>query len=90
MLHWIEIIRRKPEGVRRTVVTVLFVFFSGIILTTWLWNLSGSFPYRSIAEEGMKAKSVIDDGNKKFQEFRANLGELKQTLLDALAGDQQY
>ena len=76
--------RQKPYNTRRLTASVLFLFFSGIIITLWLWDLSGSFPYRGVVEETAKAKDAISRGNEKFQELRATLGELKQQLSDAL------
>lgn len=86
MFSWIETIRKKSESTRRAVAVVIFIACAGIVVTLWLWNLQGSFPYGSFDASRQSVSQAFDTGIKNFQDLRLKLGELKQNILDAASG----
>lgn len=87
MIEWIQKVREKPEGTRQTVAVACFVVLAGVVVTIWLWNLKGSFPYQSVTRAGEDASSAVTNGFQNFQEFRLKLGEIKQNMLNVFSSE---
>lgn len=85
MFSWILRIRQKPEGTRRAIAVLLFLLIGGIILTIWLWGISGNFPYRSVIAARTRLGAGFEHVLRGIQDVRLKLGELKQNLLSAFS-----
>lgn len=85
MIGWIESVKQKSEGTRRAIAAGIFIMVTGIIITIWLWNLQGSFPYENVAASTQTLNETLGASLQDFQVFRSKLGEFRQKLFDAFS-----
>ena len=78
MRIWLEKIREKPEGVRRLLTLFFFCAIGGGVF--FVWYLTERLSDNGLAESLWQANRTAENELRRFQNFRARLGEIKQKL----------
>mgnify|MGYP001577897484 CR=1 FL=1 len=84
MMKLIEKVKSFPESTRFIVVNVIFLVIAGIILSGWIWQVTGAFPYDSVTTAFDSAAGMTASVGEAMINLQLKLGGVKQDLNDAV------
>lgn len=83
-MKWIKKIKSLPESTRFIVMNAIFLVIAGIILSGWIWQVTGAFPYDSVTTAFDSATGMTASVGEAMINFQLKLGGVKQDLNEAI------